>query len=113
MKTILKLAIALVLLNATVRVGIVAWDYYQFKDAAQQEVTFAGRMPIDQITTRVFDKAVELRVPIARENIQVTRDDTLVHLDAFYTQTVELFPRYIYPLELSFSVEARALTGLK
>ena len=37
----------------------------------------------------------------------------VVHLDGFYTQPVEVFPRYIYPLELSFSVEARALTGLK
>jgi hypothetical protein len=113
MKTILKLAIALVVLNAAVRVGIVAWDYYQLKDAAQQEVTFAGRMPTDQIHTRVYEKAVELQVPIERQNIEVTRQNDLVHLDAFYTQPVEVFPRYIYPLELSFSVEARALTGLK
>jgi hypothetical protein len=113
MKTILKLVIALVILNATARVGYVAWGYYQFKDAAQQEVTFAGRMPSDQIATRVFEKAVQLQVPVERQNIEVTRNDTVVTLDAFYTQPVELFPRYIYPLELSFTVEARALTGLK
>ena len=113
MKTILKIAVALVLINAVVRVGLVAWSYYQLKDAAQQEVTFAGRMPADMIASRVFEKAVELQVPIEREAIAVSRDDTLVHLDASYTQPVELFPSYVYPVELSFSVEARALTGLK
>jgi hypothetical protein len=30
-----------------------------------------------------------------------------------YTQPVELFPRFVYPFELSFAVEARVLAGLR
>jgi hypothetical protein len=55
MKTIIKLAIALALANAAVRAGMVAMAYYQLKDAAQQEVTWGGRIPPAELASHVLE----------------------------------------------------------
>jgi hypothetical protein len=66
-----------------------------------------------QIATRVLDKASELNVPLDPENLDVSRDRDLTVVSVVYTQPVELFPNFLYPLELSFAVEARSLVGLR
>ena len=42
MKTVLKLLIAVAIMNATARVGYAAARYYQLKDESQELVTFGG-----------------------------------------------------------------------
>ena len=117
MKAIIKIAIALALANAAVRAGLVAMSYYQLKDAAQQEVTWGGRMPPAQLAKRVLEKAAELDVPLEAENVQASRKEDLTVISVGYTQPVELFPAFIYPViypaELSFEVQARAMAGLR
>jgi hypothetical protein len=113
MRTVIKIAIALALINAAVRTGLVALDYYQLKDAAQQEAIFGGRTPPSEIATHVLEKAEELNVPLARNDLEVTRQGDLTMIRGVYTQPVELFPRFVYPFELSFAVEARVLAGLR
>jgi type III secretion system FlhB-like substrate exporter len=113
MKTIIKIAIAVALANAAVRVGLVAMSYYQLKDAAQQEVTFGSLIPTAEIATHIIEKASELGVPLDPESLEVRRDGDLTLADASYTQPVELFPSYVYRLELSFSVQARTMVGLR
>lgn len=112
MKTIIKILIALALVNASVRVGYVALNHYQLEDAAQQEVTFGENFTPAQLAERVIEKAVELEVPLGPEGIQVDRDRNRTIMTAAYTQPIELFPGYIYQAELSFTVEARSLRGL-
>ena len=105
MKTLVKLAILLVLANVVVRTGMVALSYYQLKDAAQQEVTWgSSKVPPVQIAAHVLEKAEELGVPLERENVAVSRDKDVTVVEVFYTQPIELFPRFIYPVELSFDV---------
>jgi hypothetical protein len=113
MKTILKIAIALALTNAAVRGGLVALSYYQLKDAAQQEVTWGGRTPPVQLVSHLLEKAAELNVPLGAENVEASRSESLTVISVAYTQPVELFPTFIYPVELSFEVQARAMTGLR
>ena len=113
MKTIINLLIALAIMNAVARAGSAAWDYFQLKDATQQLIVFGAGVSTDQITYLILDKAVELDVPLERENIDISRvdDRTIVYLS--YTKPVEFFPRFVYPLDLSFTVEARALNPFK
>ena len=113
MKTILKLVIALALVNAAVRGGMVAMSYYQLKDAAQQEATWGGRTPPAQLASHVVEKAAELNVPLDVDNVEASREEGLTVISVAYTQPVELFPTFIYPVELAFEVQARAMSGLR
>ena len=117
MKTIIKIAIVLALANAVVRAGLVAMDYYQLKDAAQQEVTWGDRATPAQLAQNVLEKAAEFDVPLDAENVEASRNKDLTVISVGYTQPVEIFPAFIYPViypvELSFEVQARTMTGLK
>jgi hypothetical protein len=104
-KTIVKLLIALVVINAAVRGGMAMWKYYQFKDAAQQLVIFGVKETPTQLHNEVLARAQDLDVPIAPENVNIRREGARTWADAKYTEQVELFPRYRYPIEFSFSVE--------
>ena len=117
MKTIIKLAIFLALANAVVRAGLVAMSYYQLKDAAQQEATWGGRIPPAELANHVLEKAAELDVPLEPDGVEARRNEDLTVISVGYTQPVELFPAFIYPViypvDLEFEVQARTMTGLK
>ncbi len=113
MKVIVKVLVAAVFLNAVIRVGSATWGYYQFKDAAQQAVTFGGLDAPSKVHGDIAKSAADLALPIAAEAIQVRRDGSRTYASAAYTQQVELFPSYKYPFDFSFSVEAISMTGLK
>lgn len=107
-KTAIRIIVAAAVLNAAVRVGFVWWNYYQLKDAAQQLIVFEIDAAPRDIRDQILDKAVELSVPLEPENLEVIREGTMTFVTAFYIQPVELLPRFEYPLEMSFFVEARA-----
>jgi len=113
MKTIVKVVVAVVVLNAVGRVGLAAWNYYQLRDAAQQAVMFGAQEPPAEIQGRILKKAIELDLPVQAEAVVVQRQGIRTEAETSYTQSVEVFPRYRYPFTFSFSVEAVSLTGLK
>ena len=72
MKTVLKLLIAVALLNAVVRGADSAWNYYQLKDAAQRALLFGAQASSKQIHGQIMERAVELRVPLMPEALTVS-----------------------------------------
>ena len=112
MKTIIKLVIAIVIANAAVRVGIAAAKYYQLKDQSQELVTFGANASPSELQNHILDKATALGVPVAPADIYVTRDGLHITAKASYTQPVEVFPNYTYPMRFQFSVEAVSMGGL-
>jgi hypothetical protein len=113
MKTLFKLAVAVMVLNAVVRLGWAAWNFYELRDAAQQAVTFGAQEQPPEIHGRILKKAGELRLPVNPDGVVVQREGVRTHAAARYVQPVEVFPRYSYPLSFAFDVEAVSLTGLK
>ncbi|MSO29429.1 MAG: hypothetical protein EXQ48_00610 [Acidobacteria bacterium] len=111
MKTIIKLAIALAVINAAFHAGEAAWRYYQLKDATQQLITFGSQEHTTELHNRILQKATELQVPLLSENVAVHREGTRTFVDASYTQPVEYFPNQVYPVNLTFSVEAFSLNA--
>jgi hypothetical protein len=105
-KTILKLLIVAAILNATARAAMTAWSYYQFKDAAQQTLIFGGNATPAQLQGLLLQRAAELNLPVEPQNVEVTREGPRTQAKASYTQRVELFPRYWYPFDFSFAVDA-------
>jgi hypothetical protein len=108
-KTVVKLLVVGALLHAGVRAGVAASKYYRLRDAAWQVVVRSAEIPPDGVGDLIFERAVELDVPLERYDIDVRREEDLTTAAAFYTESVLLLPGFGYPVDLSFSVEARAI----
>jgi hypothetical protein len=106
MKTVLKLVIAVALLNAVVRAADAAWNYYQLKDAAQQTLLFGGQATSEQLHGQIMSTAADLRIPLKPEELSVRMRTGRRTATAAYTQPIEFFPNYQYPVDFSFSVDA-------
>ena len=109
MKTLFKLVIAILLLNAAIRGGMAMWQYYQFKDAAQQVVLFGQRSDPEEIQANIVARASALDVPVRLDDIKVSRDATRTVAEGYYIQPVQFFPNYSYPVKFTFLVDAVSL----
>jgi hypothetical protein len=109
MKTLFKLAIAILVLNAAVRGALAMWQYYQFKDAAQQIVLFSQRAEPEEIQATIVARAGEMRVPVRLDDIKVSRDSQRTVAQGSYTRPVEFFPNYPWPVKFTFIVDALSL----
>jgi hypothetical protein len=108
-KLLIKLVIVGIIINASARAGHAAWKYYQLKDVAQQTLIFGTNATPMQLHEEILRRAVALDVPLAAENLQVTRNGPRTAAIASYTQPVELFPNYRYPMKFSFEVDGLAV----
>jgi hypothetical protein len=109
MKTLFKVVIAVLVLNASARGAWSMWTYYQFKDAAQQIVLFGHRSTPQELHDGILAKAEELQLPVNPEEISVYRDGVRTIAEGTYTQSVEFFPNYTYPVTFNFRVDAVSL----
>jgi hypothetical protein len=105
MKTLIKLLIVAAIVNATARVGIAAARYYQLKDQSQELVTFGGNIVPGELQNQIHLKAEALQLPLAVDDILVTREGLRTTASAAYTDSVEVFPNYKYPIKFEFKVE--------
>jgi hypothetical protein len=108
-RTVVKLLVVGALLHAGVRAGIAASKYYRLRDAAWQIVVRSAGVPPNRVADLIFERAVELDVPLERHDVDVRRETDLTTADAFYIESVLLLPGFGYSVDLSFSVEARAI----
>jgi hypothetical protein len=104
-KLIIKLAIVGVILNGVARAGMVAWGYYQFKDATQQIAVFGAETATSHLHGQVMQKAASLAIPVSEEQVNVRRDGMRTIIEVAYQQPVELFPQYTYTVPVKFDVE--------
>jgi hypothetical protein len=65
------------------------WQYYQFKDAAQQVVLFGQRADPEEIRANIVAKATELSVPVRPDDVKVSRDaqHLIAHIDQALQRT--------------------------
>jgi hypothetical protein len=109
MKTIVKLVLTVIIINAAFRAGDAAWSFYALKDAAQQAVIFGAGSTTDHLQEQIVKRAGELELPVAPENVVVTRDGATTAAKVAYRQEIELFPRYKYPYDFKFDVDGIAV----
>ena len=106
MKTIAKILVAIAILNAAGRGGMAAWAYYQFKDGTERLLLFDTGTPLEGLREQIFESAETLGVPLESEDVSLERSGPRTSARVAYTHPVEFFPRYVYPLNLSFNVDA-------
>lgn len=108
MRTLIKLAIAALVIHAAYQVGSAYWDHYQFTDAVQQVAQFGESEPIPEIKKRVMELAAQRHLPISEDAIAVTRLQRRIDVDGVYTREILLAPGYTRPW--TFTVDVVVLT---
>lgn len=97
--------IALALLGGGIFVGVkiipVRVNAYEFRDFLQEECRFAATRNKDsEIFKRVFDKAQDLRLPLAKKNLRLERTTHEMIISAKYEQLIDLkFTKYVYKFD--------------
>lgn len=110
MKTVLKIVIALVFLNAVIRGADSLWGYYKLKDETQRMLLFGSTSTTEELQAQILSAAADLEIPLTAERLSVTRDGRRAVAEASYTQQVEFLPNYPYPVEFSFVVDAPSIS---
>lgn len=111
MKTLIKLIIAAVIVNAAYRAGSTYLKYYQFKDETAQMILFGQAETLPDLKRQIVGEAMKRDVPLEEDDVMVTREGTRTLAEVSYTENVEVFPRYLYPVNFSFSAEAYGVAG--
>ena len=113
MKTLIQLLITGLVINAAVQAGRVAWKYYEFKDAVQQEAQFGGSKTTAQLHARILELAAEHDVVMADEDVTVERRNDGTSVKASYVDTIPFVPRlYTREQALTIDVSVRQLLPL-
>jgi type III secretion system FlhB-like substrate exporter len=105
-KTIIKLAIAALVVHACWRSGNVVLKYSKFKDAVHEMVLFSNAKSDGQLAGRVMDLARQYEVPLAEENVQIQRVENRTIVNAVYTDQIEFIPTKFYPWQFKVNVDA-------
>jgi hypothetical protein len=128
-KTLIKIAVALVVIHAAFRVGNAFWNYYRYEDALLQLAQFGERTTEKQLCDQAMTAAGEYGVPIEASNLSVRKGRNLPYncdtgpgatpgdggavafsqlsIDGFYVERLQLLPGYFYPWEFKPSASAR------
>ena len=72
-KTLIKIALALLVLHGAVRIGNAYWTFYRFEDALQELAQFGDRKAEAQLCDGAMYSAAGYGVPIAANQIFIRR----------------------------------------
>ena len=128
-KTLIKIAIALIVVHGAFRLGMAYWDFYRYEDALQQLALFGERRPDRQLCEDALATAASYHLPISPADLTVfrgtgapfncdggqsapfegrpTRPGEIGFLGV-YVEQVPLLPGYKRPWEFKLQVSVRA-----
>ena len=107
-KTILKLAIIVLLANAVWRAGSTYLSYYKFNDAVTDVAINSKNKSDEELRDKVMALAMEYDQPIEADAVAIAHDGPRVHIDGSYKKTVSLFPGTEYQWPFSLSADSTA-----
>ncbi len=128
-KTLIKIAIALIVIHGAVRVGSAFWSYYRYEDALLQIAQFGDRRTERQLCDEAMSTAGEYDLPITAADLTIRKGTnppfncqdgpTLLQpgakgiasvqltIDGTYMERLQVLPGYYYPWEFKPSASAR------
>jgi hypothetical protein len=109
-KTIIKLAVLLLVAHALYRFVPIYVHFQQFKDAVKETALFAAQKSAFEISERVMQLAAEHKVPVQAEYVQVTQENQKTAIQVRYVEQIEWLPGYRKPMQ--FEVKTDAWQGL-
>lgn len=126
---LVKIAIALLVLNGVIRLGSAYMADYRFEDRLTQIAQFGDRRSEVQLCTEAMEAAMVLELPVAEEAIRIRRGGNAaftcgkgyqgtvpaaqggaqkLYIDASYQRDVNVLPGYARRFSFSPSVEVWA-----
>ncbi len=127
LKTLVKIAVALVVLHGAFRIGNAYWTFYRFEDALQDLAQFGERKTTAQVCDQAMDIAAGLGVPIAAAGLTIRRGtdppyncqdgqvaaepgaaaqaSAQMSISGSYVDRVQVLPGYFYPWQFAPSVK--------
>jgi hypothetical protein len=105
-KTVIKVAIFLLIVLALYRFVPVYVHYQEFKDAVHETALFSKDKSEAALIDRVMELAAKYKVPLQREDVQVRREPARVQIDASYVEQIEWLPGYRRPQQFDVHAEA-------
>ena len=128
-KTLIKIAIALLVIHGAARVGYAFWNCYRYEDALLQLAQFADRSTERQVCDQAMSTAADYGVPIAATGLTVRKGNNppynceagptqiqsgapgvmsgQLSIEGAYTDRLQLLPGYFYPWEFKPAVSVR------
>jgi len=94
MRTLIKLALAAVVLLGAYRLGSAYWDHYALQDAIEKTARFSAKSSDVEVAAAVQQLATERGIDIPVEQIAVERRTRQLEISAPYTRGVELAPGF-------------------
>lgn len=94
---LVKVVLIVLVLHGVWRVGAAYWDHYRFEDSLNEIAQFGGRTSDDQLRARIVQSAAALGLPIEAGAIRIERSQARLSVEANYTRSVLVLPRYPYP----------------
>ena len=102
LKTVITLAIVVLVIYSAVKIVPIYVSEYELSDKMQEQARFAvvNRYTEDQIRDNIFKVIQDLDIPAKRESIKVVATNSIVKISMEYTVPVDLF---FYHTDLHFS----------
>lgn len=104
MRTIVKLLIIALFVNASAQVGYAAWRYYIFKDSVVQVARLEPKLSDRDLHKRILELAEEQQIPLSDQDLAVQRVGGETTISAAFYEPIELVPRF-YTREHLFHFE--------
>jgi hypothetical protein len=111
LKTIIRLLVVALLLNAALRVGNAFWRYYAFKDDVEQLVRFGETETAASLHRQILQIAEEQGIDLYPADLVVEKEKAQTHVSALYGEQIELLPRVYqreHLFEFDFSIKPTA-----
>jgi hypothetical protein len=109
-KAIVKLALVVVLANASWLDGSEYIMHYKFTDSVQQTTLFRGKRTDDVLRQRVLELASDYDIPVAEDALTLRSEDHHTIVEGAYTREIELLPGFKYAWPFSFHIDT--LSGI-
>jgi len=104
MKTVLKLIVVGLMLNALWRLGSAYVSFYEFKDSVR--IAALGSKSDDVLRQRILELASTYDLPVAEEDIIIRREEHHTYVESPYTAAVPVLPGYKYQWPFKVDVDA-------
>jgi|MudIll2142460700_1097286.scaffolds.fasta_scaffold113282_3 hypothetical protein len=104
-RTIIKLAIVVLVVHAAVKIVPPFWTYVKFRDKVQEMARFSSRRTGDEVLARVVQLAQQFDLPIAAQDVKVRKVENATFVETRYTVPLEYFPSRFYPWTFEVKVE--------
>jgi hypothetical protein len=112
-RVLIKLAIAVLIANAALRIGSAYASYYRFKDAVNETVLYGKERGDDQLRARILELAGDYDLPMAEDSFTIRHEENHTIADGAFTRPIDVLPNYHYPWHFTWHVDTYTLNGLK